>query len=423
MYKEKFRPQYHFSPPKNWMNDPNGMVYYEGEYHLFYQYYPDGILWGPMHWGHAISNDMIYWKNHPIALFPDSLGYIFSGSAFIDWKNSSGLGQKSKPPMIAIYTYHDMEGEKAGKVDYQSQGIAYSLDKGRTWQKHQGNPVLKSPGIKDFRDPKVFWHEGTQSWIMALAVKDKISFYSSKDIFHWKFESSFNPPWAAYGGVWECPDLFLLKTEKGTEKWVLLVSINPGGPHGGSSTQYFVGNFDGKTFVTESTEVKWVDLGADNYAGVTWSDIPHSDGRKLFIGWASNWLYGQDVPTETWRSSMTIPRVLALKQMNNSEILVSTPIQELEKLRKSTLISRSSQVKLPSDQIEIELDVVKEDFELVFSNAQDETVILKKSGDRIQFDRSKSGLTAFNKDFKNLHHSPTRGIKIRKIRIFVDKSS
>ena len=174
-YNQKFRPQYHFSPPKGWMNDPNGLVYFEGEYHLFYQHYPDGNTWGPMHWGHAISTDLIHWNNYPIALYPDSLGYIFSGSAVIDWKNSSGFGKNGQPPMVAIYAYHSMEGEKAGKIEIQYQGIAYSNDKGRTWTKYNKNPVLKNPGIKDFRDPKVIWHKESKNWIMALAVKDKIS--------------------------------------------------------------------------------------------------------------------------------------------------------------------------------------------------------------------------------------------------------
>ena len=267
-----------------------------------------------MHWGHAISEDMVHWEHQPVALFPDEHGTIFSGSAVADVNNTSGLGTAENPPLVAIFTYHDAEGEKAGKVDYQTQGIAYSTDKGRTWKKYDGNPVLKNPGIKDFRDPKVDWVEtepGNGKWIMTLAVKDKISFYSAPNLIDWNHESDFNPDWAAYGGVWECPDLFKLKTPNGDERWVLLVSINPGGPNGGSATQYFIGDFDGKNFIVEDNQVKWLDYGADNYAGVTWANIPKEDGRRLFIGWMSNWLYANST-YRSWRSANTLPRSLEI---------------------------------------------------------------------------------------------------------------
>lgn len=221
---EKYRPKYHFTPDSMWMNDPNGMVYYKGEYHLFYQYYPKANVWGPMHWGHAVSKDMIAWEHLPIALFPDSHGYIFSGSAVIDWQNTSGFGSIDNPPMVAIFTYHDAEKEKAGAIDFQTQGIAYSLDKGRTWEKYKQNPVISNPGFKDFRDPKVIWHDATKRWIMVLAVKDKTMFYSSKDLKKWDFESE-------YGlkddkRLWECPDLFPLKVAGTNEiKWGLVVSM------------------------------------------------------------------------------------------------------------------------------------------------------------------------------------------------------
>ncbi|MEL7146805.1 MAG: glycoside hydrolase family 32 protein, partial [Bacteroidota bacterium] len=225
---EEYRPYFHFTPPSQWMNDPNGMFYYEGEYHLFYQHYPDSNVWGPMHWGHAVSRDMIVWEHLPIALYPDSLGYIFSGSAVVDWKNSTGFGTAEQPPIVAVYTYHDPLGEKAGKTDFQSQGIAYSIDKGRTWTKYDANPVLPNQGVKDFRDPKVFWHQQSQRWIMTLAELDHISFYASENLIAWEKLSDFGLTYGSHGGVWECPDLFELTVE-GTEesKWVLLVSINP----------------------------------------------------------------------------------------------------------------------------------------------------------------------------------------------------
>ena len=231
---EAFRPAFHFTPPKNWMNDPNGMVYYQGEYHLFYQHNPHDTVWGPMYWGHAISKDMVNWEHQPIKLFPDEHGTIFSGSAVIDWQNTSGLGSKENPPMVAIFTYHNDEKAKEGAIDFQTQGIAYSLDKGRTWTKYEGNPVLKNPGIRDFRDPKVSWDPQTKSWIMVLAQDDHIGFYSSKNLINWQQESTFGAEWGSHAGVWECPDLIRVRVEgTNTYKYVLLVSINPGAPNGG----------------------------------------------------------------------------------------------------------------------------------------------------------------------------------------------
>ena len=291
-YQEKYRPQFHFSPEKGWMNDPNGLVYFAGEYHLFYQYYPDSTVWGPMHWGHAVSKDLIRWKHLPVALYPDSLGYIFSGSAVADTSNTSGLGTKINPPLVAIFTYHNPESEKSGSNTFENQGIAFSIDKGRTWTKYHNNPVLKNPGIKDFRDPRVIWHEQTGKWIMILAAHDRVMIYSSPDLKSWSFESQFGEKAGAHGGVWECPDLFPLKISGQHQiKWVMLVSINPGGPNGGSATQYFTGEFDGHNFVPDNTDEKWIDWGPDNYAGSTWSEIPLTDGRRIFLGWMSNWQY------------------------------------------------------------------------------------------------------------------------------------
>lgn len=358
-YTEPFRPAYHFTPQANWMNDPNGMVYYAGEYHLFYQHYPDSNVWGPMHWGHAISTDLVRWQHMPIALYPDSLGYIFSGSAIVDHQHTSGLGTPEQPALVAIFTYHDPEGEKNGSNTFQNQGIAYSTDKGRTWTKYAGNPVLRSPGIRDFRDPKVFWHTETGKWIMILAVQDRVHLYSSPNLTDWTFESEFGKDTGAHGGVWECPDLFPMKAE-GSEvtKWIMLVSINPGGPNGGSATQYFVGEFDGHRFVSETGGNDWVDWGRDNYAGVTWSNIPESDGRRIFLGWMSNWQYANVVPTYAWRSAMTIPRELKLITEGHNFRLVSRPVQELEKLR------LGSPVTLPRRQLTEKTDITPEGIRL-----------------------------------------------------------
>ncbi len=357
-YQEPHRPRYHFTPPAKWMNDPNGMVYYDGEYHLFYQYYPDGTVWGPMHWGHAVSTDLVRWEQLPIALYPDSLGLIFSGSAVVDWKNTSGLGVGGQPPLVAMYTYHDMAKEKAGAAVFQTQAIAYSNDRGRTWTKYVGNPVVPNPGLKDMRDPKVIWHEASQRWIMVLAAGDRVRLFASYNLRQWQPVSEFGATVGAHGGVWECPDLFPLKLEgSGETKWVLLVSINPGAPNGGSATQYFVGDFDGSTFTIdpsfassvgvagrEPSRGVWVDYGRDNYAGVTWADVPAEDGRRLFLGWMSNWDYARDVPTGVWRSAMTIPRALTLHRTAGGLRLFSTPVKELRALRTETASTPSQRV-------------------------------------------------------------------------------
>ncbi|MEB0249531.1 glycoside hydrolase family 32 protein, partial [Mucilaginibacter sp. 5B2] len=333
LYHEQYRLQAHFSPKEKWTNDPNGMVYYKGTYHLFFQYYPKGTVWGPMHWGHAVSKDMIHWKQLPIALYPDKLGYIFSGSVVVDENNTSGLGTNDKPAMVAIFTHHDPKGEKAGSSVYQNQSLAYSLDEGTTWTKYTGNPVLKNPGIKDFRDPKVFWYAKDKKWVMSLATKDRITFYSSPNLKDWTKESDFGQMLGAHGGVWECPDLFPLKLN-GKEYWVLLVSINPGGPNKGSATQYFVGHFDGKTFTPSSNQTKWIDYGPDDYAGVTFGN---TGSRKVFLGWMGNWLYANQVPTVKWRNAMTIPRELSLKLTAGDIFLTSNPVEELDKIVNKTI--------------------------------------------------------------------------------------
>ena len=505
-YTEAHRPQIHFSPETQWMNDPNGMVYYEGEYHLFYQYHPESTVWGPMHWGHAVSRDLVHWEHLPIGIYPDSLGTIFSGSAVVDWNNTTGFGEGKQPPLIAIFTQHSHELERAGSDLFQTQGIAFSTDKGRTWTKYEGNPVIPNPGIRDFRDPKVHWHEESQQWVMIFAAWDRVRIYTSPNLKEWEFASEFGADIGTHGGVWECPDLFPLQIEGAEEeRWVMLVSINPGGPNGGSATQYFVGDFDGKIFTLDSEFAKrlgtsvevipagrvfepfeggsfdpwtvegtafgprpsdgkvgdqqevqgftdkrlvnsfhggdaatgsltspifvneyryinfqigggrhpgtigiqllqegkvvkeatginreqlvwqswdvsaylgqsvqlrivdqatgawghilidqllfsndpvqpalekaqWLEYGRDNYAGVTWSDIPDSDGRRIFLGWMSNWDYAQQVPTEEWRSAMTVPRSLSLTP---DLVLRSQPVEELEQLRVGEAISFS----------------------------------------------------------------------------------
>ncbi|MBB6328101.1 fructan beta-fructosidase [Algoriphagus iocasae] len=422
---EKFRPVYHFTPEEAWMNDPNGMFFYEDEYHLFYQHYPDSTIWGPMHWGHAVSKDLVNWEHLPIAIEPDSLGYIFSGSAVVDLENTSGFGSKENPPIVAIYTYHDPVGERNGEIDFQTQGIAYSLDKGRTWTKYEGNPVLKNPGIKDFRDPKVSLQKddaGNPIWVMTLAVADHIEFFSSEDLIHWKKSGEFGKGIGAHGGVWECPDLILMKTPSGEDKYVLLVSINPGGPQKGSATQYFIGNFNNGTFTPDDTMIRWMDYGPDNYAGVTWSNIPSSQNRTLMIGWMSNWLYANQVPTEKWRSAMTIPRELSLFDIDGTLLLKSVPAEELAKLEQGWYeFSESS--NLPGIAVELKAELKDQDeFSIKISNELGEQIIISKEFGLVSIDRSQSGISNFNSDFATIHSAPMSW-KAEKIQIFLDAHS
>ena len=454
-FTERHRPQFHFTPPAKWMNDPNGMVFYEGEYHLFYQHHPDSTVWGPMHWGHAVSTDLVHWQHLPIALFPDALGLIFSGSAVIDWKNTSGFGINGKPPMVAMFTYHDMAAEKRGTQTFQTQGLAYSNDRGRTWTKYTGNPVIPNAGIRDFRDTKVIWHEASQRWIMVLAAGDRIRLYASYDLTQWEFASEFGVNVGAHGGVWECPDLFPIRIEGTNEtRWVLLVSINPGGPNGGSATQYFVGSFDGTTFTLdpqfatglgtagkEPTRGIWVDHGRDDYAGVTWSDIPSTDGRRLFIGWMSNWDYAAVVPTDAWRSAMTIPRSLTLRRTPAGLRLFSTPVSELRLLRGETRtltaqrISGTVPLRLPSGgtaaQSEIDLEFFVSpndttDVAVELSNAAGETyrIGFNQATGRYYSDRTALP-RAFSAKFATAVHWAPRIVtdSVVRMHLFFDRAS
>ena len=422
---QNYRPNFHFTPKKGWMNDPNGMFYKDGYYHLYFQHYPDGNTWGPMHWGHAISTDMVTWKEMPIAIYPDEKGYIFSGSAIVDVNNSSGFSKNGIEPIIAMFTYHDMDAEKAGKTNYQSQAIAYSLDEGQTFTKYSENPVIKNPGIKDFRDPKMFWDSIHNKWLMVLAAGQKIMFYSSSNLKDWKLESDFGNGIGGHGGVWECPDFFPMVVQ-GTEevKWVLLVSINPGGPNGGSATQYFVGDFDGNQFKIDksfendlnNTEHKsiWIDYGRDNYAGVTWANIPETNGRKLFMGWMSNWNYANEVPTETWRSAMTAARTVELQKVNSSYRLLFQPVKELNNYRstkfkkesitinKETKIIDSKAIDLSSTEINFKIsDLKNSGFTFKLTNKEGDTLSFgyNQSDKNFFVDRRKSGKTEFSEKF------------------------
>lgn len=418
-----YRPTFHFTPKQGWMNDPNGMVYLNGQYHLFFQHYPDSTVWGPMHWGHATSNDLVQWKEQPIALYPDSIGMIFSGSAVLDKNNTSGLGRVGIAPLVAIFTQHDMPGEKNGRTDFQNQSIAYSLDEGKTWTKYAGNPVLKTPNLKDFRDPKVIWHAPTQKWIMNLAVADHVEFYSSPNLINWTKESEIGKNLFAHGGVWECPDLLQFNVN-GKIIWVLLVSMNPGGPNGGSATQYIVGDFDGHAFKPNSTDIKWMDYGPDNYAGVTFSNI---GDRNILIGWMSNWNYANVVPTEKWRSAMTVPRELKLIEQNyknaNSKnfLLVSSPVKEFMNAY-TEIISKENVIP---NRIDIK-DIKAMDFEIILSNTSNEKLIIGYHADKKQFfiDRTKAGVSNFNDGFAAVAVAPRLSYATNMdLSILLDKTS
>lgn len=605
-YADNHRPQFHFTPKSGWMNDPNGMVYYQGEYHLFFQHYPDDTKWGPMHWGHAVSKDMVHWEQLPIAIYPDQHGWIFSGSAVLDKTNSSGLGTADNPPLVAIFTYHNNAEEKKRSALTQTQGIAYSLDKGRTWTPYANNPVLKGPGVMDFRDPKVSWYEPEQKWIMTLAVQDHVSFYSSKNLINWQHESDFGKDIGGHGGVWECPDLIKIPVEgSGESKYLLLVSINPGGPNGGSATQYFVGDFDGhgfkldarmtkqlarvpaefpkgkvfedfehdlsnwtatgdafaagpiaggfpgqkgvesyegskllnsfnnqddgtgrltsKAFKVESPYINflvgggnipgklavnllvdgkavlsttgpkseklgyaswdvrayqgkearievvdeatgdwghinldqivfakapahaeqqpafWIDYGTDNYAGVTWSNLPASDGRQLFIGWMSNWTYANEVPTDAWRSAMTIPRSLQLHNTRDGYRVASLPAAELHSLRERSVsggpvaigagikLNELSHINPKTFELELQIDPKSaKSLQLELANALGEKLVLTldRANNQLVLDRTKAGKSRFNRSFASKQLAPLDGkAKSYEVRLFQDASS
>ena len=408
MSEEKlYRPAFHFTPKKSWMNDPNGMFYYNGTYHLYFQYYPDDNVWGPMHWGHATSKDMVNWEEQAIALYPDEMGYIFSGSAVVDHHNTSGFGQDGKTPIVAIFTHHNIEKEKAKQVDVETQSIAYSLDEGMTWTKYAGNPVIENPEIRDFRDPKVIWDNNTSQWIMALAAQNNVRFYASPNLKDWSYLSNFGFDKGHYGGVWECPDLFPLKVAGSDEiKWVLFVSINPGGPNHGSSTQYFVGDFDGTNFTLDENFAQalkeendfWVDFGRDNYAGVTWQNAQRQNGNKLFIGWMSNWDYAQEVPTNTWRSAMTIAREIGLIKTTQGYRLTSIPVEEATQTLES--LTLDSKELLGSMKLELALDTKKK-VGYVLSNDLGEQLEFGFDPAKQQFyiDRTKAGKNDFSEKF------------------------
>ena len=388
--RERFRPMYHHTPLYGWMNDPNGMFYKDGVWHLYYQYNPYGSQWENMTWGHSTSRDLVHWEAQPLAIEPDWLGTIFSGSCVT-------RGDE----VVAIYT-------SAGH--HQTQSIAISKDNGQTFTKYEGNPVLTSD-VPDFRDPNPFWNEDIQAWNMILAVGQEMRIYSSKDLKEWKEESRFGLGYGNHDGVWECPDLMKIG-----EKWVLICNINPGGPFGGSATQYFVGQFDGHKFTCESKPevTKWLDYGKDHYATVSFYNAP--EGRHTVLAWMSNWQYANQVPTKQFRSANSIPRDLGLFTCGEETYVSVTPSKEM-------LAGRGAKVKQPTEACEIVIDVKKQ-AEIVLQNAKGEQVTMTYDGAKQTFsmDRTKSGDVSFSPDFACVTEAPTYGT-VKQLRLFIDRCS
>ena len=407
---EQYRPQIHFTPYKNWMNDPNGMVFHDGVYHLFYQYNPQANVWGNMSWGHATSTDLIHWTEQAVALTRDELGDIFSGSAVIDKKNTAGFGANA---MVALYT-------SASEV--QQQSLAYSLDGGKNFTRFAGNPVIHN-NDDNLRDPKVFWHESSSQWIMALAKgwKRGIDFYGSTDLKNWTFLSTFVVDLPGRPNLqWECPDLIQFGS-----KYVLLVSVNPGGPVLGSGTMYFVGDFDGTTFTADDLEYPlWLDYGMDNYAGVTWSN---TGDRKILIGWMNNWQYAGDVPCSPWRSAMTLPRELSLIEYDGKPILANTVITEIDRIAEEWQTAGATLDVKDAYQLRITIDLNSNTTITLGNDANEKYVIDINAASRILSAKrnAATGQTSFNGSFSiPSMRAPlnTEGNSVT-LDIFVDQSS
>ena len=404
--REHFRPQYHHTPAYGWMNDPNGMFYKDGVYHLFYQWNPYGSQWENMTWGHSTSRDLIHWEAQPTAIEPDALGDIFSGSCVVDKKNNQ---------VVAFYT---SAGEKS-----QMQSMAISKDNGKTFEKYAGNPVLVSKE-EDFRDPKCFWNPDINKWNLILAVGQEMRIYTSDNLKDWQYESSFGitvnkltedvTEMGCHDGVWECPDLIKLPV-RGTNKhkWMLICNINPGGPFGGSATQYFVGDFDGKKFTCEHMDTRWMDYGKDHYATVTFDNAP--EGRKIALAWMSNWQYANQVPTKQFRSANSIPRDLDLFEYNGQTYCGVTPSKEMLALR-----GKTGKTLPKTGELVIDL---KGSTEITFSNSLGEQVVMEYDAVKNTFsmDRSRT-YASFSEAFPCKTVAPTYGA-VKQLRIFIDNCS
>lgn len=431
--REKYRPAYHHTPLYGWMNDPNGMFYKDGRWHLYYQWNPYGSKWQNMTWGHSSSADLVRWEHHPAAIEANGLGTVFSGSSVVDSANTAGFGRDA---VVALYTSADVS---------QAQSLAHSSDGGMTFEIYPGNPVLTLES--EARDPNMFWDADNGRWVLSLAhaLDHEMLFFTSPDLKEWTLQGSFGKGIGAQDGVWECPDLFRLKVDgSGDEKWVLVCNINPGGPFGGSATQYFTGDFDGKTFIADTDAegtipTKWMDYGKDHYATVSWSDAP--DNRRVLIGWMSNWQYAGEVPTMQYRSANTLPREARLFRAPDGQLyLSSSPVAELGALRDKPSVSvrnkpaggNGRNFPLPDSNggaCEILLDIDSRkagSVDITISNNDGESVILSydTKTHTLSFDRRRSGITDFSQDFPTVTTAPTFETDGKlSLRIFIDRSS
>ena len=403
--REQYRPVYHHTPAWGWMNDPNGMFYKDGVWHLYFQHNPYGSQWENMTWGHSTSTDLVNWTFQGDPIEADAWGTIFSGSAVVDHQGTAGFG---KGAVVAMYT-------SAG--ENQTQSLAYSTDNGQTFTKYAGNPVVTS-NTPDFRDPHVFWNDDIKRWNMIMAEGQHMNIYSSADLKDWKLESQFGAEYGNHGGVWECPDLMKMKV-RGTdkEKWLLLCNINPGGPFGGSATQYFVGQFDGHKFTCESAPevTKWMDYGKDHYATVTFDNAP--DGRRVAMAWMSNWQYANQVPTKQFRSANSVPRDLDLYEYEGQTYCGVTPSPELAAARPKKA------TKTLSEACEMVVSL-KGNATITLSNDKGEQVVMTydEKSRTFAMDRTKSGLCDFSDEFAALTVAPVHG-KLSQLRLFIDRSS
>jgi fructan beta-fructosidase len=392
---ETYRPKLHFTPKAGWMNDPNGLVYVDGLYHLFYQYHPFSTSWGPMHWGHAVSEDLIHWTYLPIALEPDELGFIFSGSAVYDKDNTSGFGKEGKKPVVTVFTHHSDRGEK--------QSIAWSLDY-INFTKYSHNPVIENPGIIDFRDPKVFWYEEGKYWSMVVSAGDRVHFYKSENLTHWRKTGEFGPEGNYAPGVWECPDLFPLEVSDKEYKWVLIVSMGMPSYLGGSRTQYFIGDFDGERFVYTNPpgKVEWIDYGPDCYAGNTFNNTPNNE--RIFITWNMNWLYADKVPASTYRGIMGFPRILRLVDTPSGLKLAFDFIESLNLFR-AEKVEITDHIDLSSDTFYFE-GVADGEFNVKLINDKEEVLVFGiDDQNRFFVDRRRSGISDFSEYFSNVYYA------------------
>jgi len=423
--REPWRPIYHHTPVYGWMNDPNGLFYKDGEWHLYYQWNPYGSQWENMHWGHSVSRDLVNWHDLGCGIEPDALGTVFSGCCVVDKMNTAGFGAGA---VVAMYT-------SAGES--QTQSLAYSTDGGKTFVKYEGNPVVTAD-VPDFRDPHIFWNEAIKAWNLILAAGQEMRIYTSKNLKEWKYESSFGADYGSHGGVWECPDLFPLPVEDtGETKWVLLCNINPGGPAGGSATQYFTGTFDGRVFTPDTAPeiTRWLDYGKDHYATVSFDNAPN--GRRVIIGWMSNWQYAAQVPTRQYRSANTIAREPFLFKEEGLTLCGSRPVSEMQALIgkiafKTTFTAGNKRIKsmfsTPQGAYEVVMKLSPKKGEmltLTLSNNKGEQVKMTYNDAENTFsvNRDKSGQTAFSEFFPVETKAAVHGGGLTELRLFVDKSS